>query len=256
MFAFRRLTVFRGKNKHSGSNRVAVTCFRARVLRPHPSSLSVLPYSVCTLLAMAKLTLEEEEMMKQLLEGLDDTLSDYVPTPAKPKAQTQSKTPKRSPLLQKPKKSSQSPLVSKKARGKENARQQAVFSKKEIDSLMEGVDDMDWDDMLLDLSKPPPQPKLIPKPAPPAPPRFPEKVVYSAGTSKSKYTPDPCTRCIVTSVEEKSLPNYRQEKVCLIRILKRTNLDLFGSTWWFAWIADQNQLKVHKCKLFYKTTGS
>ncbi len=116
---------------------------------------------------MVALTKDEAAMMEQLLAGLDDTLSDYVPTPPKPKPKPTAKPqPKVSPLSQRPTAKmgialAKSPVrkvqhtPTRKGKNKENPPQARVLPKPmKVDSLLTGAEDWDWADMEAEATAP------------------------------------------------------------------------------------------------------
>ena len=113
---------------------------------------------------MVALTKDEAAMMEQLLAGLDDTLSDYVPTPPKPKPKPTAKPqPKVSPLSQRPTAKMgialakspvrNQPTPTRKGKNKENP-PRALPKPKVVDSLLTGAEDWDWADMEAEATAP------------------------------------------------------------------------------------------------------
>ncbi|GJE93896.1 DNA replication ATP-dependent helicase/nuclease DNA2 [Phanerochaete sordida] len=141
---------------------------------------------------------EEAAFMRDLLDGIDESIFDCVPSPDQPRrrAPTPSKTriqlspvrctartPKKHGRVATPK-NTRTPT-----RAKENEQQ-------EIAALLEGVEDWDWSDMHADF--------MTPKKPSPLKHKNVKKTIgkleLEAAAELPQWQPEPCTRCVVQQV--------------------------------------------------------
>ncbi|KAG8995284.1 Tripartite DNA replication factor [Tulasnella sp. JGI-2019a] len=119
---------------------------------------------------------------------------------------------------------SQSPLSKSrlwpdtKGKGKENQppTPRRLKAKQDMDALMEGLGDSDWDDMEEEASQ-----SILEVGATQTPTRLPVRVTYLTPpkpSAASLYVPDPCTRCVVLSVDELEPGRYQLEKHLIVRV--------------------------------------
>ncbi|KAG8887928.1 Tripartite DNA replication factor [Tulasnella sp. 332] len=99
-----------------------------------------------------------------------------------------------------------------KGKGKENqlTTPRRLNVKQELDALMEGLSDCDWDDMEAEVSDVKMEVEATQTPA-----RLPARVTYLTPPkplAAPSYVPDPCTRCVVLSVDEVVPGRYQLEK--------------------------------------------
>jgi DNA replication ATP-dependent helicase Dna2 len=98
---------------------------------------------------------EEAAFMQDLLAGIGDSIFNAVPSPEQPRKRVQSPKLYRSPvncLLKTPRKESNSPVTT--PRSTRSPCRLKKTEAEEVATLLEGSENWDWDDILLDAMTP------------------------------------------------------------------------------------------------------